>query len=58
MSGKTDVLKGRLKEAVGALTDDDKLRAEGKIDQAVGKVKQVVEKVVNKVEQAVEKVQE
>jgi len=58
MSGKTDEVKGRIKEAVGALTDDDKLRAEGKIDQAVGKVKQVVEKVVDKVEEAAKKVRQ
>lgn len=58
MSGKTDVVKGRLKEADGALTGNDKLRAEGKTDQAVGKVKQVAEKAVDKVEQAVKKVRE
>ena len=52
MSGKTDVVKGRLKEAAGALTGNDKLRAEGKTDQAVGKVKQVVEKAIDKVKQA------
>ena len=34
MSGKTDELKGRVKEAAGALTDDDKLRREGRADQA------------------------
>jgi uncharacterized protein YjbJ (UPF0337 family) len=58
MSGKTDVVKGRLKEAAGALTDNDALRAEGKTDQAVGKVKQVAEKAINKVKQAVKKVRE
>ena len=41
MSGKTDEMKGRIKEAAGALTDDNKLRKEGKADQAVGKAKQV-----------------
>jgi uncharacterized protein YjbJ (UPF0337 family) len=56
MSGKIDVVKGRLKEAAGALTGDDKLRAAGKTDQAVGKVKQIAEKAVDKVEQAVKKV--
>ena len=45
-------LKGRIKEAAGALTGNDKLRAEGKADQAVGKVKQVAEKAVEKVKQA------
>jgi uncharacterized protein YjbJ (UPF0337 family) len=40
MSGTTDVVKGRFKEAAGALTNDDKLRKEGKADQVTGKVKQ------------------
>jgi uncharacterized protein YjbJ (UPF0337 family) len=58
MSGKTDVVKGRIKEAAGAVTGNDELRAEGKTDQAVGKVKQVAEKAVNEVKQAVKKVRE
>ena len=53
MSGKGDELKGRVKEAAGAITDDDKLRREGKIDQAAGKVKQAVEKAVDKTKEAV-----
>ena len=52
MGGKTDVVKGRIKEAAGALTGNDELREEGKADQAVGKVKQVVSKAVDKIEQA------
>lgn len=56
MSGKTDVVKGRIKEAAGALTGNDKLREEGKIDQAVGKTKQAVQKAVAKVENAAAKV--
>lgn len=57
MSGTTDVVKGRIKEAAGALTNDDKLREEGKSDQAVGKVKQAeaAQKAVHKAEDAVEK---
>jgi len=58
MSGKTDVVKGRLKEAAGALTGNDELRAEGKTDQAIGKVKQIAEKAVVSVEQVVDKVRE
>jgi uncharacterized protein YjbJ (UPF0337 family) len=58
MSGKTDVVKGRLKEAAGALTGNDKLREEGKTDQEIGKVKQVAEQAVAKVEQAVKKARE
>jgi uncharacterized protein YjbJ (UPF0337 family) len=56
MSGKTDIVKGRIKEAAGALTGNDKLRAAGKRDQAVGKAKQTVQKAANKVKQAVKKV--
>jgi uncharacterized protein YjbJ (UPF0337 family) len=41
MSGKARRREGRIKEAAGALTGNDKLRAEGKTDQAVGKVKEV-----------------
>ena len=52
MGGKTDVVKGRIKEAAGALTGNDKLREEGKTDQAVGKVKQAATKVVAKVRKA------
>jgi uncharacterized protein YjbJ (UPF0337 family) len=51
-SGRSDELKGRVKEAAGALTGDRKLKREGKADQAVGKVKQKVEKVIDKVKDA------
>ena len=56
MSGKTDVVKGRIKEAAGALTGNDKLRDEGKTDQAVGRTKQAAQKVVDTVKKAVDKV--
>jgi len=56
MSGKTDEVKGRIKEAAGVLIGNDKLREEGKTDQAVGKVKQVAEKAVEEVKEAVKKV--
>jgi len=54
MSGKTQELKGRVKEVAGTLTGDEKLRREGKTDQAVGKVKQQAEKVIEKVRAAVD----
>ena len=56
MGGKTDVVKGRVKEAAGALTGNDKLREEGKTDQAVGKAKQAAAKVTDEVKKAVKKV--
>lgn len=55
MSGKTDKVKGRIKEAAGALTGNDKLREEGKADQAVGEAKEVIQKVADKVKTAVKK---
>jgi uncharacterized protein YjbJ (UPF0337 family) len=58
VGGKTDEVKGRIKEAVGAVTDNDKMRAEGQTDQAVGKVKQVAEQTVDKVTQAVKKLRD
>lgn len=52
-SGKMDELKGRVKEAAGALTGDEELKREGKTDQTVGKIKQQAEKVIDKIKDAV-----
>lgn len=51
-SGKSDELKGRVKEAAGTMIDDKKLKREGQNDQTAGKIKQNVEKVVDKVKHA------
>ena len=56
MGGKTDEVKGRIKEAAGAVTGNDKLREEGKTDQAVGKAEQAVQKAADTVKEAVKKV--
>ena len=56
MGGKTDEVKGRIKEAAGALTGNDKLREEGKTDQVVGKTKQAVQNAADTVKKAVKKV--
>jgi uncharacterized protein YjbJ (UPF0337 family) len=56
MSGKMDEVKGRVKEAAGAIADDDSLRREGKLDQATGKVKQAAENVIDKVTDATKRV--
>ena len=40
MGGKADQIKGRIKEAAGVLTDNDRLKQKGKLDQVVGKVKE------------------
>ena len=48
MSGTSDTIKGRVKEAVGALTDNQRLKNEGKLDQASGEVKGAVERAIDK----------
>ncbi|MCD2193382.1 CsbD family protein [Actinomycetospora endophytica] len=45
IDNKTDELKGKAKETVGKLQDDEELEAEGKGDQVKGNVKQAGEKV-------------
>jgi uncharacterized protein YjbJ (UPF0337 family) len=52
MGGRANMAKGRIKEPAGAPTDNDKLRKEGKADQAVGKTKQPAKKVIDKVKKA------
>ena len=49
MGGKTDIVKGRIEEAAGALAGNDRLRSKGKTDQAVGEVKQAAKRVLDKV---------
>lgn len=56
MSGKMDQVKGRIKEAAGALANDESLKREGKQDQMVGKVKESAAKVADKVKEKVERV--
>jgi uncharacterized protein YjbJ (UPF0337 family) len=48
MSATTDTVKGRAKEAVGVVTNDQELKDEGRVDEVVGKVKKTVEQVIDK----------
>jgi len=54
-SGTSDQVKGRVKEAAGALTGNKKLKREGKVDQAVGKTKESVEKAAGATKKAIDK---
>ena len=56
MSEKTEDLKGRAKEAAGSLTDNDKLRREGKGDQASASAKEKAEDAVDAVKDKVDRV--
>jgi len=53
MSGTSDKIKGRVKEAVGVLTDDQRLKDEGRLDQTTGKIKKAVESVIDKAKKTV-----
>ena len=54
----SDEVKGRVKEAVGDLTDNDKMKNEGKADQAAGKVKGAASDVKDKIDDAVDAVKD
>jgi uncharacterized protein YjbJ (UPF0337 family) len=54
----TDDLKGRAKEAVGDLTDNDDLKNEGKADRAGAKVKDMIDKAEEKAKDFVDDVKE
>jgi uncharacterized protein YjbJ (UPF0337 family) len=43
-----DKLKGKVKQAAGDLTGNDKLHREGKIDEAAGKAKDAIDNVKDK----------
>jgi uncharacterized protein YjbJ (UPF0337 family) len=41
-AGKVDQAKGKVKQVVGTLTGNDKLKAEGQVDENVGNVEAAV----------------
>jgi uncharacterized protein YjbJ (UPF0337 family) len=55
INNKVDVLKGKVKEAMGRANDDPELEAEGKGDQAKGHIKQAGEKVKDAVKDILDK---
>jgi uncharacterized protein YjbJ (UPF0337 family) len=57
MAGKTEQVKGQAKEAVGSLTGNKDLQAEGKTDRQAGEAKEKVGHAKDKVEEVAEKVE-
>ena len=53
-----DQLKGKLKQAVGDLTDNEDLKKEGKADQKAGEVKEFLEGVKDKAEDLVDELKD
>jgi uncharacterized protein YjbJ (UPF0337 family) len=52
--GKADQAKGKIKQAVGDVTGNNKLKTEGQVDETVGKVKTAVGGAQKKVGAAIE----
>lgn len=49
VSGKKDKAKGKIKQAIGDLTGNDKLRREGKMDEVAGRGKEAIDTVKEKI---------
>ena len=58
MGSGMDEMKGRAKEAMGDLTDDDDLKREGKADRIGAEIKKKAEMAKDKVNEAVDNVKE
>ena len=58
MDNNLDQAKGRVKQAVGDLTDNKDLKKQGKADESAGKVKEFLEDTKDKAEDLVDKVKD
>ncbi|HYN75065.1 MAG TPA: CsbD family protein [Candidatus Limnocylindria bacterium] len=55
MSGKSDQVKGRAKEAAGILTGNQDLEAEGRTDRLTGEAEERVDNAKDKVDEVIDK---
>ena len=58
MGENLDQAKGRVKQAAGDLTDNDRLKDEGKADEMGGKVKEALEGAKDKAADAVDAIKD
>ena len=58
LKGRADRLRGRVKQATGDLTDDDRLRDEGVVDEAAGTLREGFGRGRRKVGEAIEEIGE
>ena len=54
--GTVDQTKGKVKQAIGTLTGNDDLKAEGQLDETVGKVEVAVGRTSRKTGDAIKRV--
>lgn len=55
MGPNIEEIKGRVKQAAGALTGDRKMKADGKSDEAAGKAKHVVQQAADAAKDTIDK---
>lgn len=55
MGPNIEEFKGRIKQAVGDLTGDRKLKADGKADEAAGKAKSIIQQAADAAKDTVDK---
>jgi uncharacterized protein YjbJ (UPF0337 family) len=58
MAGKAEQIKGRAKQAIGDLSGNKNLKAEGATDHRAGEVKAKVGKLEEKLDDAIDKVKD
>ena len=54
MKGRSEQIKGKVKQATGDLTDDERLREEGLADEASGEARETLGRARRKVGEAIE----
>jgi uncharacterized protein YjbJ (UPF0337 family) len=47
MAGNTDKAKGRIKQAIGELTGDEKLKRDGRADERTGRTKHAADQAID-----------
>ena len=56
LDGKSKAVKGKVKQAVGHLTDDESLHDEGMVDEAAGETQETLGRARRKVGEAIKDV--
>ena len=54
LEGKAEQVKGKVKQGIGDLTDDERLRDEGAVDEAAGEIQEGYGRALRKVGEAIE----
>ncbi len=56
LDGKTQAVKGKVKQAVGHLTDDEQLHDEGVVDEAAGETQETIGRARRKIGETIKSV--